>query len=119
METEHDTCYQVVFDLPSGEVTIQVRSDEFILDAARRAGLDLPSLCERGWCMTCATRIVSGSVDQSASFRYYDADRQAGFVLICTARPRSDLRLRPYAVEAMRAHRDAHHLPAPRGTGSE
>jgi ferredoxin len=104
METEHDTCYQVVFDLPSGEVTIQVRSDEFILDAARRAELDLPSLCERGWCMTCATRI---------------ADRQAGFALICTARPRSDLRLRPYAVETMRAHRDAHHLPAPRGTGSE
>src|SRR5260370_10945216 len=117
METESYQFYQVIFDLPSGEVTIQVRGDEFILDAARRAGLDLPSLCERGWCITCATRILSGSVDQSASLRYYEADRQAGFALICTARPRSDLRLRPYAVEEMRAHRDAHRLPAPRRTG--
>lgn len=116
METEHDQCYQVVFELPSGEVTIQVHGDEFILDAARRAGLDLPSLCERGWCITCATRILSGSVDQSASVRYYEADWRAGFALICTARPRSDLRLRPYATEEMRVHRDAHHLPVPRGT---
>ncbi|HEY1353439.1 MAG TPA: 2Fe-2S iron-sulfur cluster-binding protein [Ktedonobacteraceae bacterium] len=109
--------YQVNFDLPTGEVTLPVHSDEFILDAARRAGLNLPALCERGWCLTCAARIVSGSVDQSSSLRYYEADRQAGFALICTARPRSDVHLRPYATDEMRAHRDAHHLPAPRGTG--
>lgn len=109
--------YQVTFDLSEGKITLAVRSDEFILDAARQAGLTLPALCEQGWCITCATRIVSGSVDQSAAARYYDVDRQAGFALICTAQPRSDVRLRPYAAEEMRAHRDAHHLPVPRGTG--
>lgn len=117
MASAGGTCYQVTFEFSEGETTIAVRDDEFILDAARRAGLILPSLCERGWCITCAVRIESGCVNQSAALRYYEADRQAGFALICTARPCSDLRLRPGATEEMRQHRDAHHLPVPRGTG--
>lgn len=109
--------YQVTFELAGGAVTIEVRPDEFILAAARRAGLDLPSLCEQGWCLTCAARVLAGEVDQSASRRFYAADGAAGFALPCTAKPRSALRLRPGATDAMRAHRDAHRLPAPRGTG--
>ncbi|MBV9690684.1 MAG: 2Fe-2S iron-sulfur cluster binding domain-containing protein [Ktedonobacteraceae bacterium] len=115
---DNDTLYQVVFDLPGGAITIMVSANEFILDAARREGIDLPSLCERGWCLTCAVKVISGSVDQTASLRFYEEDRQAGFALICTGQPRSNLHLRPGAVEEMRAHRDAHHLPAPRGTRS-
>ena len=112
----NDRLYQVVFDLPGGARTIEIGGDEFILDAARRAGIKLPSLCERGWCCTCAVKVLSGTIDQSASLRYYEEDRRAGFALICTGRPRSDLSLRPGAVEEMRAHRDASHLPVPRGT---
>src|SRR5205085_273653 len=95
---------------------ITVREDEFILAAARAQGLDLPSLCEQGWCITCACWVLAGQVDQSASRRFYPQDRDAGFALICTGRPRSDLVLRPGATEALRAHRDRHHLPVPRGT---
>ena len=112
----NDRLYQVVFDLPGGVRTIEIGGEEFILDAARRAGVELPSLCERGWCCTCAVKVLSGMIDQSASLRYYEEDRRAGFALICTGRPRSDLHLRPGAVEEMRAHRDAYHLPVPRGT---
>ncbi len=106
----------MVLELPGQIVTIAVGEHEFILAAARRAGITLPSLCEQGWCTTCAVKVLSGSVDQSASVRYYEEDRRAGFALICTGCPRSDLRLRAGAVEEMRAHRDAHHLPVPRGT---
>jgi len=108
--------YQVTFDLAGGARTIAVPGDAFILEAARQEGIELPSLCERGWCCTCAVKILSGCIDQSASLRYFEEDRQAGFGLICTGRPRSDLSLRPGAVEDMRANRDAHHLPVPRGT---
>jgi len=94
----NDRLYQVVFDLPGGARTIEIGGDEFILDAARRAGIELPSLCERGWCCTCAVKVLSGTIDQSASLRYYEEDRRAGFALICTGRPRSDLYLRPGAV---------------------
>ena len=114
--TDSDTRYQVAFELPDGVITITARRDEFILDAARQAGLILPSLCEQGWCLTCAVKVLSGTIDQSASTRFYKADQQAGFALICTGQARSHLRLRPGAIEEMRSHRDAHHLPAPRGT---
>ncbi len=102
--------------MPDGPTTIQVRADQFILVAGRAAGLDLPSLCEQGWCITCAVWILEGVVDQRASRRYYPQDQAAGFALPCTGRSRSDLRLRPGATEAMRANRDAHRLPVPRGT---
>lgn len=118
-EGDNDTAYTVTFDLPEGPVTLVVHAAECILETARREGIDLPSLCEQGWCITCAVKVLSGIVDQSASLRFYEEDRRAGFALICTGRPRSDLHLRPGAVEEMRAHRDAHHLPVPRGTRAQ
>jgi ferredoxin len=116
---DRETVYTVTFDLPEGPVTLKVRSDECILEAARREGLEVPSLCEQGWCITCAVKVLSGIIDQAASLRFYEQDRRAGFALICTGQPRSDLHLRPGATEEMRAHRDAHHLPVPRGTGTQ
>lgn len=79
--------------------------DEHILDAARRAGLDLPSLCEQGWDIACAARLLSGKLDHSDSRRYYREDEDAGFALLCTAKPCSDLRIQSHQTEAMRAHR--------------
>ncbi len=32
-----------------------------------------------------------GDFDQSLSLRYYPIDREAGFILLCTVQPRSDL----------------------------
>jgi ferredoxin len=104
-------------ELPGGGVrTISVGEDEHVLAAARRNGLTLPSLCEQGWDLACAVRVLDGRLDQSDSRRYYPEDEQAGFGLICTAKPLSNLRLRTHQTVAMRAHRDAHGLPAPRGT---
>ena len=108
--------YRVTIQLPDRSVDIAVREDEFILAAARAQGLDLPSLCEQGWDLACAVRVLSGKFDNSDARRYYPEDERAGFALICTAKPRSDLRLRTHQTAAMRRHRDAHGLPAPRGT---
>ena len=107
---------RVRFLLPGGgEVEVWVPGDRFVLDAAREQGVVLPSLCEQGWCCACAVRVLEGCLDQSASRRFYPEDRAAGFALICTGRPRSDLRLQTHALAAMRAHRDACGLPVPRG----
>lgn len=108
--------FDVEIRLPDGRVgTIAVGRDEFILDAARMAGFALPSLCEQGWCTRCAARIERGEVDQDASMRYYEADRRAGFALLCTARPRSPLRLLSHQHAAMLEHRVASRLPVPQG----
>ena len=45
--------------------------------------------------------MLEGEVDQAASQRFYLQDRDAGFALICTGRPRSDLVLRPGATEVL------------------
>jgi ferredoxin len=110
--------YRVTFELPAGEVRdVPAAADEYVLTAGRRAGLELPSVCEVGWDLACAVRVLSGKLDHSDARRYFDADREAGFALICRARPLSDLRLRTHQAKAMRDFRIAHHLPAPRGVG--
>lgn len=63
-----------------------------------------------------AGETVTLSVDESQSVlsvarRYYDVDREVDFVLLCTAKPRSVLRLQAFAHDAMLDHRAAHDLP--------
>jgi ferredoxin len=105
----------VTFVTPTQEATVPVAEDEYLLDGAIAAGLDLPYMCLQGWCTTCAGRIESGSVDQSEARRIYPDDKKAGFVLLCSAYPRSNLRIITHQKDAIRAHRQALGLPAPKG----
>jgi ferredoxin len=98
---------------------VRCGAGEHILDAARRHGLKLPSSCEQGWDLACAVQVLSGTWDNGDARRYYPEDEQGGFALICTAKPRSDLRLRTHQRHAMQEHRHAHGLPAPRGSWGE
>ena len=84
-------------------------------EIARRAGLDLPSACEQGWDLACAVQVLEGRLDHADARRYYAEDERAGFALICTAKPLTDLRLRTHASDQMREHRLRNRLPAPRG----
>lgn len=107
---------RVEFLLPNGDhPCVDVPPDRYILAAAREAGIKLPSLCEQGWCCTCAVRVQKGYIDQSDSRRFYEEDRQAGFGLICTGKPRTDLLLKTHALPDMRRFRRAHGLPVPHG----
>lgn len=108
--------YNVTLRTPEGEITIEVGEDEYILDAiSRRSDVDSPSMCLQGWCLRCAAKIIEGEVDQSSAKRFFDADEEADFVLICSAKPRSDLVIKTHQKEQMVEHRIQHKLPAPRG----
>jgi ferredoxin len=107
--------YQVTFQSGDREVACRVSEHEYLLNAGVAAGLDLPYMCLQGWCTTCAGRILEGRVDQSEAQRLYPQDEAAGYVLLCSAFPRSDLRIITHQKDQMRAHRRALGLPAPQG----
>lgn len=73
--------------------TIQVPSDQTILEAAHYADIDLPSSCNAGVCTTCAAQILEGTVDQSDGMGLSPELQEQGYVLLCVARPRSDLKI--------------------------
>jgi ring-1,2-phenylacetyl-CoA epoxidase subunit PaaE len=61
--------------------------DGSVLEAAERAGLDLPFSCRAGICATCRTRIVSGEAVMEHNIALEPWEIEAGFVLCCQARP--------------------------------
>ena len=105
--------YLVALETPEGEFSIRCKRNEFIWNAAARNGIRLPSICHQGRCLTCAGRLLSGTVDQSKADTFFPEDKAAGFVLLCTAKPCSDLRILTHQQWVMREHRVALGLPAP------
>jgi ring-1,2-phenylacetyl-CoA epoxidase subunit PaaE len=60
---------------------------ESLLDAAERAGFDLPYSCRAGVCSTCRTKVVKGTVRMDHNVALEDWEVEAGYVLCCQARP--------------------------------
>ena len=69
------------------QTTIPVRADEPIIDAAIRAGRDLPYSCKAGMCCTCRARVTEGRVEMAVNYSLEPWELAAGFVLTCQARP--------------------------------
>jgi ferredoxin len=90
---------------------IEARESEYVLAAARNAGLWLPADCQQGWCTTCAAELLEGEVDQSNAKRYYEVDEEEGMILTCVAKPRSDLRIRSHQEREMLERRAEHDEP--------
>jgi ferredoxin len=113
--TAAEESYPVELILPDGEhQTISVGSEQHIWDAAEAAGISLPALCHQGYCLTCAGRCEGeGEVDQSDSLVYFPEDREAGFILLCTGKPRSALSIRTHQQDELRHFRKQKRLPAP------
>jgi ferredoxin len=44
---------------PDRQVQTEAADNEYLLDVAAHAGLDLPYLCLQGWCTTCAGRVLA------------------------------------------------------------
>ena len=76
----------IVRDGVSREVAFQP-SDESVLAAASRAGLDVPYSCRSGVCATCRAKLLQGRVRMDRNFALEKDELAAGFVLTCQAHP--------------------------------
>lgn len=74
----------------SGQV-LECGPDTTILNAARAAGLRLPSSCARGLCGSCKSHMVSGTVDMKHSGGIRQREIDQGQILLCCSRPTSDV----------------------------
>ncbi len=73
-----------------GGVGLKVSEHEAIYDVALAAGFQLPIACKYGGCITCAGKLVSGSVRQPKGTALNRRQSQAGYILMCVARPKED-----------------------------
>ena len=85
--------YKVTVQHDGKDTIIDVREDESILSVAIDAGIDLPHDCDMGVCLTCPTRIISGTVEQPGG-TLDDSVIEQGFALSCCSFPRSDVVIR-------------------------
>lgn len=91
--------------------TFEVQEGETVLAAGLRQGFALPFGCQSGACGSCRVRRVAGTIDYAGDHAgarppaLSEAEVDAGYILMCLARPTSDLVLRlhqPAMLEQLR-----------------
>ncbi|XWS53983.1 hypothetical protein CRYUN_Cryun10bG0048400 [Craigia yunnanensis] len=79
---------------------LEVVPDETFLSKALDSGLPVPHDCKLGVCMTCLTKLLSGTVDQSEGTLSDDVvDR--GYALLRVSYPRSDCHIKTIPEEEL------------------
>jgi ring-1,2-phenylacetyl-CoA epoxidase subunit PaaE len=64
---------------------------ETVLQAATRAGLEIPYSCAGGMCCTCRCKVTGGTATMDVNYSLEPWELEAGYVLACQARATGDL----------------------------
>jgi ring-1,2-phenylacetyl-CoA epoxidase subunit PaaE len=69
---------------------IPIAEGETVIDAAIRAGRNLPYACRGGMCCTCRAKLLEGQVAMDVNYSLEPWELAAGYVLTCQARPMTE-----------------------------
>ena len=73
------------------EMDLNIDSDgESVLDAAYKAGMDVPFACKGGVCCTCKAKVLSGSVKMDVNYALEPDEVENGYILTCQSHPTSE-----------------------------
>jgi CDP-4-dehydro-6-deoxyglucose reductase/terephthalate 1,2-dioxygenase reductase component len=81
-----------LIQIADSAVSFACGSDETILDAALKAGIQIPYSCKKGVCGNCAARIEKGDFQRSL---IWPEAKLTGQELLCQCRPQTDLVIKP------------------------
>ena len=73
-----------------GNASFEVSTQKPLLSSLRAAGVELPYGCEYGGCITCAAKLIDGTIDQRSQVALNNRQIANGYVILCVARPVSD-----------------------------
>jgi CDP-4-dehydro-6-deoxyglucose reductase len=84
------------------ERSFRIDRDQSVLDAALRAGLNLPHSCKSGNCGSCRARLISGGVryPNGTPLGLSASEVDDGLILLCQARAESDLSIEIFEAAA-------------------
>ena len=92
---ESDNSFSVIVESPIGEedLRFECEPEEFILDAADRAGMELPFSCRSGGCLVCTAKLLDGTVQMAEQYVLEEEHIEQGYILLCCTAPTSDVRI--------------------------
>ena len=79
--------------LPGRKVPARAKAGEPLITSLERAGVHVPALCRNGACGVCRHKLVSGEIYADPAVATRASDRKAGYILLCTSYPLSDIAL--------------------------
>lgn len=77
---------KVILDGEETHITVSTDGDN-ILDAALKAGADVPFACKGAVCMTCKAKVLKGDVKMDKNYALLDEEVNQGYVLTCQSHP--------------------------------
>lgn len=92
-EHKEDTGFKSKVSIKLDGITFDIElgyNDDSILDAALKAGADLPYACKGGVCCTCRAKLTKGEVDMEVNYALEHDEVEKGFILTCQSHPKTE-----------------------------
>ena len=79
----------LIMDGRRSSFAVPAGSEDDLVEAALKQGIDLPFSCRAGVCATCRARLVEGDVDMAVNYALEDWELEQGYILACQSVPRT------------------------------